>query len=367
MTSVARPQAKEGVLRVTPYAGSEAKPGGGQLINISSNESAFGASAAAQKAYTDVATNLRRYPEIDARSLRQALAAHYDLEPERIICGNGSDQIIDLLALAYAGVGDEVLYSAHGFQIYPIAAHTVGAMPVAAPEVNLNTDVDALLDRVSERTRILFLANPNNPTGTFVTRAELARLHAGLPGDVVLVIDAAYAEYVTHADYEPGIELARTRDNVVMTRTFSKIYALASLRVGWAYGPSEIIDILDRIRPPFNVNAPAIAGAIAALEDREHTEIARRHNAELLPWFTGEIEAMGLTVNPSVANFVIVHFDPETPKNAEAAYQYLFDRGIVTRRVGGYGLPDWVRMSIGTRAEMTIVRDTLKEFLEKND
>jgi histidinol-phosphate aminotransferase len=240
-------------------------------------------------------------------------------------------------------------------------------MPVAAPEVNLNTDVDALLDRVSERTRILFLANPNNPTGTFVTRAELARLHAGLPGDVVLVIDAAYAEYVTHADYEPGIELARAHDNVVMTRTFSKIYALASLRVGWAYGPSEIIDILDRIRPPFNVNAPAIAGAIAALEDREYSETARRHNAELLPWFTGEIEAMGLTVNPSVANFVIIHFDPETPKNAEAAYQYLFDRGIVTRRVGGYGLPDWVRMSIGTRAEMTIVRDTLTEFLEKND
>ncbi|NKB48319.1 MAG: histidinol-phosphate transaminase [Alphaproteobacteria bacterium] len=367
MTEAARPQAKEGVLRVTPYAGSEAKPGGGQLINISSNESAFGASARAVEAYTKAASDLRRYPEIDARSLRQALAAHYGLEAERIICGNGSDQIIDLLALAYAGVGDEVVYSAHGFQMYPIAAHAVGAMPVAAPEVNLTTDVDALLDKVGERTRILFLANPNNPTGTFVTRSELARLHAGLPGNVVLVIDAAYAEFVTHADYEPGIELARAHDNVVMTRTFSKIFALASLRVGWAYGPREIIDILDRIRPPFNVNAPAIDGAIAALADHEHTETARRHNGEVLPWFTGEVEALGLTVNPSVANFVIVHFDPDTPKNAEAAYQHLFDNGIVTRRVGGYGLPDWVRMSIGTREEMTIVRDALKEFLEKND
>ncbi|MFT5181794.1 MAG: histidinol-phosphate aminotransferase [Alphaproteobacteria bacterium] len=367
MTNVARPQAKDGVLRVTPYAGSEAKAGGGQRINISSNESAFGASARAREAYTNAAADLWRYPEIDARSLRQALAAHYDLEPERIICGTGSDQIIDLLALAYAGVGDEVVYSAHGFQMYPIAAHAVGAMPVSAPEVNLTTDVDALLDKVTERTRIVFLANPNNPTGTFVTRAELARLHAGLPGNVVFVIDAAYAEYVTQADYEPGIELVRAHDNVVMTRTFSKIFALASLRVGWAYGPTEIIDILDRIRPPFNVNAPAIASAIAALGDREHTDNSRRHNGEVLRWFTDEVTAMGLTVNPSVANFVIVHFDPESPKNAVAAYQYLFDKGIVTRRVGGYGLPDWVRMSMGTREEMTIVRDTLKEFLEKND
>lgn len=364
---MARPQAKEGVLRVTPYAGSEAKAEGGQLINISSNESAFGASARALEAYANAAGNLRRYPEIDARSLRQALAAHYGLEQERIICGTGSDQIIDLIALAYAGVGDEVVYSAHGFQMYPIAAHAVGAMPVAAPETNLTADIDALLAAVSERTRIVFLANPNNPTGTFVTRAELARLHEGLPGDVLLVIDSAYAEYVTQADYEPGIELAGAHDNVVMTRTFSKIYALAALRVGWAYGPTEIIGILDRIRPPFNVNAPAIAGAIAALADREHTENARRHNGEVLPWFAGEVAALGLTVNPSVANFVIVHFDPETPKNAEAAYQYLQSKGIVTRRVGGYGLPDWVRMSIGTREEMETVRDALKEFLGKND
>jgi len=362
-----RPQAKEGVLRVTPYAGSEAKAEGGQLINISSNESAFGASARALEAYADAAANLRRYPEIDARSLRQALAAHYGLEAERIICGTGSDQIIDLIALAYAGVGDEVVYSEHGFQMYPIAANAVGAMPVAAPETNLTVDIDALLASVGERTRIVFLANPNNPTGTFVTRSELARLHAGLPGEVLLVIDAAYAEYVTQAEYEPGVELVRAHDNVVMTRTFSKIYALAALRVGWAYGPTEIIGILDRIRPPFNVNAPAIAGAIAALADSGHTETARRHNGEVLPWFAGELAALGLTVNPSVANFVIVHFDPDTPKNAEAAYLYLQSKGIVTRRVGGYNLPDWVRMSIGTREEMTAVRDALKEFLEKND
>jgi len=364
---VARPQAKPGVLRVTPYAGSEAKAEGGQLINISSNESAFGASPRVVEAYQRAAGNLRRYPEIDARSLRHALAAHYGLEPERIICGTGSDQIIDLIALAYAGVGDEVVYSAHGFQMYPIASHAVGATPVAAPETNLTSDVDALLDKVSERTRIVFLANPNNPTGTYLGRAELARLHAGLPGDVLLVIDAAYAEYVNRADFEPGIELVRANDNVVMTRTFSKIFALASLRVGWAYAPAEIIGILDRIRPPFNVCVPAIDGAIAALEDREHTERSRRHNDAILPWFAAEMTKLGLTVNPSAANFVIVHFDPQTPKNAEAAYRHLFERGIVTRRVAGYGLPDWVRMSMGTREEMETVRDALKEFVERND
>ena len=364
---MAKPQAKAGVLRVTPYAASEAKAEGGQLINISSNESAFGASERAIAAFKAAADKMRRYPEIDARSLRRALAAHYGLEAERIICGNGSDQIIDLLALAYAGDGDEVLYSAHGFQMYPIAANAVGATPVAAPETNLTADVDALLAKVSERTRIVFLANPNNPTGSYLEPAALTRLRAGLPDEVLLVIDAAYAEYVTRADYEPGIDLVRGHDNVVMTRTFSKIFALAALRVGWAYGPEEIIGILDRIRPPFNVNAPAIAGAIAALDDTDHTDAARRHNDEMVPWFTKEVEALGLTVNPSAANFVIVHFDPETPKNAEAAYQYLFSKGIVARRVGGYGLPDWVRLSMGTREEMTIVRDTLREFLEKND
>jgi len=364
---VAPPQAKPGVLKVTPYAGSEAKGEGAQRINISSNESAFGASPRAVEAFQSAATNLRRYPEIDARSLRHALADHYGLEPECLICGTGSDQIIDLLALAYAGVGDEVLYSAHGFQMYPIAAHAVGATPVAAPETDLATDVDAMLDKVSDRTRIVFLANPNNPTGSYLGRAELARLHAGLPGNVLLVIDAAYCEYVTKADYEPGIELVRANDNVVMTRTFSKIFALASLRVGWAYGPRAIIEILDRIRPPFNVNAPAIAGAIAALEDRAHTEQARKHNDEVLPWFSGEVAKLGLTVNPSAANFVIVHFDPQSPKHAEAAYQHLFAKGIITRRVGGYGLGEWVRMSMGTRAEMEAVRDALKEFVEKND
>jgi histidinol-phosphate aminotransferase len=248
--------------------------------------------------------------------------------------------------------------------MYPIATLGVGATPIAVPETNLTADVDAILERVTARTKIVFLANPNNPTGTYLAEDELRRLHAGLPEHVVLVLDAAYAEYVTADDYDAGAKLVAEATNVIMTRTFSKIYALASLRIGWAYGPEEIIDILDRVRPPFNVSAPSMAAALAALDDHEHTERARAHNAETLPWFVDAVEALGLRVNPSVGNFVIVQFDPSSAHDAESAYRFLFDRGIVTRRVAGYGLPDWVRMSIGTRAEMEEVVTSLRAFLE---
>jgi histidinol-phosphate aminotransferase len=360
---MAPPQPKPGVLQITPYAGSEAGMGGTDRVVISSNESAFGPSWRALEAYSAASEEVHRYPEIDARSLRRALAETFGLEAERIICGCGSDQLIDLLTLVYAGPGDETIYSAHGFTMYPIATRGVGATPVAVPERNLTADVNAILERVNERTRIVFLANPNNPTGSYLGEDELRRLHAGLPEEVLLVLDAAYAEYVTAPDYEPGIALVREATNVVMTRTFSKIYALASLRVGWAYAPREIIGMLDRVRPPFNVSTPAIAAAIAALDDTEHTARSRAHNAETLPWFIAEVEALGLTVNPSVANFVIVHFDPDSERNAEAAYRFLFERGIVTRRVAGYGLPDWVRMSIGTRDEMQDVVSALRVFV----
>jgi histidinol-phosphate aminotransferase len=360
---MAPPKPRPGILEITPYAGSEAGMGGADRVVISSNESAFGPSWRALEAYSAASEEVHRYPEIDARSLRNALAAANGLEADRIICGCGSDQIIDLIALAYAGPGDETIYSAHGFTMYPIATLGVGATPVAVPERNLTADVDAILERVNANTKIVFLANPNNPTGSYLNVDALRRLYAGLPEEVLLVLDAAYAEYVTEADYEPGIELARDATNVVMTRTFSKIYALASLRVGWAYGPRDVIGMLDRIRPPFNVSSPAIAAAIAAIEDTEHTERSRAHNAETLPWFRAEVEALGLEVNPSVANFVIVRFDPDGERSAEAAYRHLFARGIVTRRVAGYGLPDWVRMSIGTREEMEEVVAALRDFV----
>ncbi len=360
---MARPQAKEGVLRVTPYAGSEAKADGGQLINISSNESAFGASERALEAYAHAAATLRRYPEIDARSLRQALAAHYGLESERIICGTGSDQIIDLIALAYAGVGDEVIYSAHGFQMYPIAAHAVGAMPVAAPETDLTADVDALLAAVSERTRILFLANPNNPTGTYVSKDEVRRLRDGLPGSIVLVIDSAYAEYVDEADYSEGNELVEGVENVVVTRTFSKAFGLAALRVGWAYGSESLIGVMNRMRGIGNVNAIAQEAALAALGDLDFVRRVREETAKERERLSKALAGLGLAVVPSAANFVMARFPSDTNHRAGAALAHMAGRGIILRAVDDYGLGDYIRFTIGLPEENDAVIEGLKSFL----
>ena len=252
-----------------------------------------------------------------------------------------------MLAHAYVGAGDEGIYTEHGFAIYPIAIRAAGGVPVVAPETGLATDVDAILSRVTERTRIVYVANPNNPTGTYIPFDEVKRLRAGLPADVVLVLDAAYAEYVQRNDYESGIELAATTDNTVMTRTFSKIHGLAALRIGWCYGPAAIVDALNRIRGPFNVSGPALAAGAAAMADRTHLDKAVAHNALWLPKVTEALAALGLTVTPSVGNFILIHF-PTTPgRTAADADAYLFARGIVLRRVEAYGLPDALRMTIG--------------------
>ena len=251
---------------------------------------------------------VHRYPDGDARALRQAIGSRFDLDPERIVCGAGSDELIQLLLRAYAGPGDEVLHTAHGFLMYRLGALSVGATPVAAPERDLTADVDALLARLTSRTRMVFLANPNNPTGSYLGADELARLHAGLPRDVVLVIDAAYAEYVQRNDYTTGLELIERADNVVMTRTFSKLFGLAALRLGWLYAKPAVIDVLHRVRGPFNVSAPAQIAGIAALEDLEHQEREREHNDRWRPWLAQGLSALGLTVHPSVANFVLVEF-----------------------------------------------------------
>lgn len=359
------PQPKPGVLKITPYASSEAKADGSDLINIGSNESAFPASDRAREAFLAAAATLHRYPEINANALRSAIAEHHGLEVQRIICGVGSDQIIDLLCLVYAGPGDEIVYSAHGFQMYPIASHAVGATPVSVPERELTADVDAILAAVNDATRIVFIANPNNPTGSYLPRDEMARLHAGLPEHVLLVIDAAYAEFVTVDDYDAGAALVSDNENVVMLRTFSKAYALAGLRLGWAYAPEAVIDMLDRVRPPFNIDAPTIAAGVAALEDTAHIERARSHNDAMLPWFSGEMARLGFVVNPSVANFVIARLPEGVQRNhtIEDVYAHLTANGVIVRRVTGYGLPDWLRFSIGTKEEMQTVLDLLSQHL----
>lgn len=361
-TLVPRP----GILDIAPYIGGEARiPGVEQVIRLASNESALGPSPKAMAAYRAHAAEIFRYPDGFSSELRHALAQRYGIPAHHIVCGAGSDDIIHLLASAYAGPGDEVLYGRHGFSIYPIAAKTAGATPVAVPEKNLTFDVAATLAHVTPRTKIVFIANPNNPTGTFIPREALHRLHENLPKSVLLVIDSAYAEFVTRNDYDPGLELAGAQPNVVMTRTFSKIYALGGLRLGWAYAGAEIIDVLNRVRAPFNVNSAAQAAGIAALEDVAALDRARAHNEVWRRWLEGELAALGLEVTPSVANFVLVRF-PAPPKDADAAWNFLRQNGILVRKVGVYHLPDCLRITIGTEDEMRAVVAALAAFLRQS-
>jgi len=364
MTSATAPVPGPGILDIAPYIGGEAEVAGVERpIRLASNESALGPSPKAIAAYRALADEVHRYPDGSAAELRQALGRHHGLDPERIVCGSGSDELISLLLRAYAGPGSEVLYSRHGFLMYPIGAQAVGATPVAVAERELTADVDGFLARVTERTRIVFIANPNNPTGTYLSADEMARLHHGLPRHVVLAIDAAYAEFVNRNDYEPGIALVNRAENVVMLRTFSKIYALAGLRLGWAYCPPAIADVLHRIRGPFNVTAPALAAGVAAVEDVAALAQARAHNQRWLAWFSERLAALGLPLTPSVGNFVLPRFPDDPRHNADAAFAFLQSRGILTRKMGGYGLPQHLRITIGTDEEMEIVAKAVAEFM----
>jgi len=315
-------------------------------------------------AYRQAGERLYRYPDGGATALVEAIGAAHGLDPARIVCGAGSDELLQLLARGYAGPGDEVIFTTHGFLVYPIATRAVGATPVVAPEKNLTADIDAILRCVTPRTRMVFLANPNNPTGTYVPLEELRRLRAGLPASVLLVLDAAYAEFVGARDYRPGVELVDAGDNVVMTRTFSKIYGLAALRLGWAYCPPSVADVLHRIRGPFNVGTPAQLAGIEAVRDAAHIAKVRAQNDRWLARLPAALRQRGLTVTPSVANFVLVHFPPDDPRrNAKAAEAFLQSRGIIVRNVESYGLPDCLRITIGLDHEMEAVMDALGELM----
>ena len=355
---------RPGILEITPYVGGESKlTGANRVIRLASNENPLGTSSRAIAAYTAQQDELHRYPDGGAHALREAIGEVHGVEPERVVCGGGIDELIAQLVRAYAGPGDEVLYSAHGFLMYPIAAKAAGATPISAPERNLTADVDGLLARVSPRTRLLFLANPNNPTGSYLTAAEVRRLREGLPDGVLLVLDAAYAEYVRRDDYEAGAELVRAFDNVVMTRTFSKIYGLAALRLGWAYCPVEVADVLNRLRGPFNISSAAQAAGVAALADQGHVAGSCENNLRWLDWFTDEVRRLGLEVPPSVGNFVLVRFPEEPGRDAGAAARYLKGEGILVRGMAAYGLADSLRVTIGTEEDMRAVAEALAGFM----
>ena len=363
------PEPKPGILDITAYVGGRAAvPGVTKVFKLSSNESPLGPSPKALAALDEAKASVALYPEGSATILREAIAEVYKLDPARIVTsGDGSDALLTMLANAYLQPGDEALFTQHAFLVYKIATLANIAAPVTVPERDSNTglkaDVDTLLAAVTPRTRIVFIANPNNPTGSYLTRDEMARLHAGLPGNVLLVIDGAYAEYVTARDYDSGIELAAKFDNVVMTRTFSKLYGLAGMRIGWMYGPAAICDVINRIRGPFNTALNQQLAGAAALRDRDHFWKAVEHNNTWLAWVTAEIRKTGLRVDDSVANFVLIHFPKTGDKTAAAADAFLNKGGIILRPVGGYGLPDCLRMTIGTEEQNRLAVSLLQQFM----
>lgn len=349
------PIAKPWILDIAPYVpGRSTTDDGRTVAKLSSNENPFGTPQVARDAYIAAAAALERYPDASAAELRDALAAHYGVEAERIIYGTGSDEVLHLAAGAYAGQGDEIIYVRYGFSVYDIAARRVGATPVVAPDSDYATDVDAILSRVTDRTRVVFLANPNNPTGTYTAKAEIARLHAGLPRDVLLVIDQAYTEYLEPEDDDGALDLARTQPNVLVTRTFSKIFGLASARVGWGYAAPEVIAAMHRIRAPFSFAIGAQKAAVAALGDADFVAHSRTHNLKWRAWFADQIASMGnkgLRAVPSKANFVLVLFEGEI--SAETAYKGLMAAGYIVRWLPGQGLPHGLRITIGTEEEIT--------------
>ena len=343
--------------------GKSKVPQGVKLHKLSSNESPIGASPAAIEAAALATKNMQDYPDGSSTDLKSAIAEVHGLNPDNLICGNGSDELLGLLANTYLGNGDEAIFTEHGFLVYKIATLSAGGVPVIVKENNCRAEVDAILAAVTEKTKIVFLANPNNPTGTYLTSQEVRKLHEGLPSDVVLVLDAAYAEYVRRNDYESGIEMVSANNNVIMTRTFSKIFGLAALRIGWAYGPRHMIEAMDRVRGPFNVNAAAIAAGSAAIRDRAFVDQAINHNDKWLPVVTEGLEKLGLEVTPSVGNFILIHFPENSQKSAENADAFLTERGFVLRRVTGYGFPNALRMTIGSEEANIGTLDALSEFM----
>ncbi len=355
------PQPRPSILKIEPYVGGESKlEGANRTIKLSSNEGAFGVPPGAVKAMQDAAAGMYRYPDGGATALREAIGARFGLDPARIVCGNGSDEIIGQLILAYGGEGTELIMTAHGFIMYELYSHTIGSRVIRVPDKGLVADVDGILAAVGPRTTVVALVNPNNPTGSMLPKSEVQRLRRSLRDDILLVIDAAYAEYVTSPDYEAGVSLVDAGGNSVMTRTFSKVFGLGGVRLGWCYAPPAVVDVLNRVRSPFNVSAMAAAAGIGALAEPGWVEHSATHNAEWRERMAAGLRALGLVVYPSEANFLLVDF--AEPARAKAADAALRARGLIVRAVGGYGLPSCLRITIGTAEENTLVLDALKAF-----
>jgi histidinol-phosphate aminotransferase len=360
----ARPLPKPGILDIHAYVPGKAKiEGVAQPVKLSSNENILGSSPAARAAFVASADTLHIYPDSRASELRQAVAAHFRLEPERLVFGDGTDEVLHLINQVFLEPGDNIVMGEYGFSAYSIGARACQAEVRHAPEPGYRLSVDALLEQVDDRTRLVFITQPGNPTGAFLTRTELARLQAELPAHVLLVVDGAYAEFATDPTFDDGLDLARGAQNLVVTRTFSKLHGLAALRIGWAYCPTPIADAIDRIRAPFNTSIAAQNAAIAALADTEFQDRSRAHVAQWRAWLTQQLGGIGLEVAPSQANFVLAGFPTIPGRTAGEAAAWLEARGYIVRGVANYGLPNHLRITIGLEEHNRAVVDALAEFM----
>lgn len=356
---------RPGLDRIHPYQpGQRPIGGGGPGVKLSANESALGPSPAALKAYADASGVIERYPDANAVGIRQAIAERYGLVAENILMGIGSDELLSALVRAYAGTGDEVLYPTATFPMYRIYTLSTGANVVQAPDDKYTASIDALLAAATDKTKVVIIANPNNPTGTYLSKTELERLRASLRDDVLLIIDAAYAEYVTKEDYDPGVALVEGTDNTVMTRTFSKVHGMASLRLGWCYANPDIVSVVGRIRSPFNVSTAGQEAGIAALADQQHETKVVSHTAKWHQVASERLTGLGLEITGTEGNFVCVGFPDEEGKQAKDADAFLRERNIITRAMAGFGLPKHLRITIGTDDEMTTCLDAVEEFVK---
>jgi histidinol-phosphate aminotransferase len=359
-------KAKDSIYDIKPYVGGESNsvpnPELGYVIKLSSNEGPFGPSPKAMEAVSNITDKMHRYPDGGCTALRKALAEKNNINADNIVCGAGSDEIISFLCHSYVGEGENIVYSAHGFLMYAIYAKTAGGQAIAAPEKDLCADIDALLEAVNDKTKILFLANPNNPTGSYLKRDKIEELHARLPKNTILVLDAAYAEYVDDPDYTIGHDLVEKHDNVVVTRTFSKAYGLGGMRVGWGHASDPIVDVMNRVRGPFNVSNAGQAAALAAVQDEEFLQKSTASNKKCRDFSVKELTEAGLKILPSAGNFILVDFGDD--EKAENTRLYLKDQGILVRQVGGYGLPTCLRISIGTEDEMKLAVQGIKDYIK---
>jgi len=361
MTSTA-PRPRPEVMAIAAYVGGEAKlPGINRVIKLSSNEGPFGPPPAAREAAAKAAADMNRYPDGGSVELRKAIGARFGLDPARIVCGTGSDELIQHICHIYGGPGTDIIMSMHGFTMYQIAGTYAGSRVLKAPERNLTTSVDEMLAAVTPETTIVFVANPNNPTGSLLPQSEMERLRAGLRPDILLVLDSAYAEYVEAADYDAGAKLVDAGDNTIMLRTFSKIFGLGGMRVGWGYGPATVIDAINRVRGVFNVNLIAQAAAVAALGDETWTDRSKAHNTVWRAKLAAAMEKVGVIAHPTEGNFILSDFG--TAERAKAADAFFKTRGIIVRAMGAYDLPHCLRVTVGTEEECGLVADALAAFM----